>query len=419
MADGEHLVPLGAAGAGDVAARPGAEAVRAGLDLDVGALAGADAAHPHDAHEEVSHRLHQVVRRLHRLDGLAGGREPPGDDAGRGGRVVIRPEAAARVSGDADMPVARRHPFLAELRRVHFCPVGPRPWFTLRLRLRLRLWLRWHHPGVHHGTVRTMHHRAVWPMHRRRHHVAVHHGRRHHGTVWPVHGSFLHDDDRRLRLRLLHLHGGLRRLWELRWELPGLFRRDLGRRRVVSPLGRPVLRRRRGRHGRLVVVVDLEADLAADPAEQAALLEREVDDALLAAARELGAVDADAAEEVVLAAPGAAAGGVEAAVVVERDVERLGVHGGRVGHGELEALVPLRVEVPRHGPRALALSVEVGHRVGAGGAEPVLGHQVPRVHHLHRQPAHHLPVRVRRPPVRHGSELGDGGALSRGADDGK
>ena len=43
--------------------------------------------------------------------------------------------------------------------------------------------------------------------------------------------------------------------------------------------------------------------------------------------------------------------------MVERDIERVGVHASRVMHSELEALVPLRVEVPRHGARVLQLAV--------------------------------------------------------------
>jgi hypothetical protein len=203
-----------------------------------------------------------------------------------------------------------------------------------------------------------------------------------------VHGRFLHDDDRRLRRRLLHFDGGLGRRGHL-WELSRRFRRHLRRRRVVGLLLRRLVFRWRRHHCRLIVVVNLEADLAADPAEQAALLEREVDDALLPAARELGAVDADAAEEVVLAAAPAAAGGVEAAVVVERDVERLGVHVRRVMHGELEALVPLRAQVSRHGARALPLAVEIHDREGAGRAEAVLWYEVAGVYHLDGQPPHH------------------------------
>jgi len=57
---------------------------------------------------------------------------------------------------------------------------------------------------------------------------------------------------------------------------------------------------------RHVDLVDLEPDLAADPVEEALLLEREVDERLLALAHELARVEADAAEEVVPQAGGGA-----------------------------------------------------------------------------------------------------------------
>jgi hypothetical protein len=405
VADGEHLVPLRANRAGDVAAGAGPHGVRAHLDLHVRCpLTGPDAAHADDADEEVAHGFHQVVRRWpHGFHRLALGREPPGDDAGRGG-VAVRGDHAARVRAcHADALRARRHPVL-HLGRVLVAA-------ALRLRCGLRFRMRLRRP------VRTVHRRGSWPVHlpvrsvrtvqrlhwpvravhRRWHHGPVHrlhwpvravHRRWHHGPVHRrrVHVRFLHVVHRRLPRLLLHLNGSLGGRGHL-GELPRLLRRDLRRRRVVVLLlRRLLLGRRRRAPDRLVVVVNLEAHLATDPAEQAALLEREVDDAFLAAARELGPVDAHAAEEVVLAA---AARRVEPAVVVERDVQRLGVHAGGVRHSELQPLVPLRVEVPRHGAHVLPLPVEVHHRVRARRAQPVLGHQVPRVHHLHSQPPHH------------------------------
>lgn len=99
-------------------------------------------------------------------------------------------------------------------------------------------------------------------------------------------------------------------------------------------LGKRVRLRREG----LVEVVDLEADVTAHPAPEALLLERVVDERLLALAHELARVEADAAEKVTT-------GGCHLHVVENGHLERLAGDGvDAAGHVELERLVPGRVD---------------------------------------------------------------------------
>ncbi|CAA7390597.1 unnamed protein product [Spirodela intermedia] len=110
--------------------------------------------------------------------------------------------------------------------------------------------------------------------------------------------------------------------------------------------------------------VDLEAELAADVGEEAALLEREeLGNGLFSGGGDAGSGDAQLAEKV------AGAGG-----------------GARVRDGEDEALVPHGVEilVPDTGALPLVLKLHLHER--RRRALPVLGHQVVRRHHLHHQP---------------------------------
>uniref|UniRef100_A0A0D3GMN3 Uncharacterized protein n=1 Tax=Oryza barthii TaxID=65489 RepID=A0A0D3GMN3_9ORYZ len=162
--------------------------------------------------------------------------------------------------------------------------------------------------------------------------------------------------------------------------------------------GRWLRRRRRRRSDGLVEVVDPETDLAANPVEEALLLEGEVDERLLTLADELARVEADAAEEVAPAA------GADADVVEDGHLERLaadvaGAGAGDAGEVELERLVPRRVELARHGVRLAALAVEVNAGVRARRARAVLGEQVPRLHHLHHQLPHRLGRRHCRTPL--------------------
>ena len=102
---------------------------------------------------------------------------------------------------------------------------------------------------------------------------------------------------RLLRLRRLIWRSLLRSIGRRRWRF--CFRR----RGIRSGVASGWWLRRCERH---VDLVDLEPDLAADPVEEALLLEREVDERLLALAHELARVEADAAEEVVPQAGGGA-----------------------------------------------------------------------------------------------------------------
>ena len=113
--------------------------------------------------------------------------------------------------------------------------------------------------------------------------------------------------------------------------------------------------------GDFVVVINLEANLAANPAEDALLLQREVDEAFVAASRELASVDLNPAEEMVFPAAAVA----EAFVVVDLDVELVVVHVLRVVDGEIEHLVPDRVQVAELGGGSFLLGVEINDDVGA------------------------------------------------------
>eukprot|EP00268_Persea_americana_P022045 TRINITY_DN21932_c1_g2_i1.p2 TRINITY_DN21932_c1_g2~~TRINITY_DN21932_c1_g2_i1.p2 ORF type:complete len:168 (+),score=21.01 TRINITY_DN21932_c1_g2_i1:431-934(+) len=145
--------------------------------------------------------------------------------------------------------------------------------------------------------------------------------------------DLLHDDDWRVLLSLQCL---LRRDgWRWRWWR---WRRFNFRRRIFDDL---------------IEVVDPEADFAPHPAEDALPLERVVDDARFVPLGELAARDGDAAEEVVLA------GGAEALVVVDLELELLGFHGVRVEDVELQRLVPLGIQISNLGLGSLLLPVEV------------------------------------------------------------
>lgn len=69
-------------------------------------------------------------------------------------------------------------------------------------------------------------------------------------------------------------------------------------------------------------------------------------------------------------------------VVVDLHVELLVLQGNVVGDDELQALIPLRIEVARHGVGLLPLAVEFYDDVGAGGAVAVLGEEVTGVDDL-------------------------------------
>lgn len=113
--------------------------------------------------------------------------------------------------------------------------------------------------------------------------------------------------------------------------------------------------------GDFVVVINLEPNLAANPAEDALLLQREVDKAFVAASRELASVDLNPTEEMVFPAAAVA----EAFVVVDLDVELVVVHVLRVVDGEIEHLVPDRVQVAELSGGSFLLSVEIDDDVGA------------------------------------------------------
>ncbi|GER32639.1 hypothetical protein STAS_08719 [Striga asiatica] len=120
------------------------------------------------------------------------------------------------------------------------------------------------------------------------------------------------------------------------------------------------------------------SDLALDLRENAPFLERVVDQRHVVAGFHEGAPrDLDLPEK------GAAFSGL--LVVVEVELQHLVGHGGGVEDGELELLVPLRVEIPEDGPGPAALAVEVDDGVGAGRTLAVLGHQVLGIANLHGQ----------------------------------
>ncbi|KAK9114102.1 hypothetical protein Syun_020899 [Stephania yunnanensis] len=116
-------------------------------------------------------------------------------------------------------------------------------------------------------------------------------------------------------------------------------------------LGRLILRRRRRRLSLrrsllidlLIIVIDLQPDLASDPAEHALLLQLKVNQSFVSSPPELCPVELHSAEEMVLPSDSAAI--EHLLIVVDFDFKFFVFHGGRICDDEFELLIPYWIQI--------------------------------------------------------------------------
>ncbi|WVZ11551.1 hypothetical protein V8G54_016081 [Vigna mungo] len=191
---------------------------------------------------------------------------------------------------------------------------------------------------------------------------------------------------RRMRKTSRKRHALLHR--SRRLENPSLLNNHHSRRRPVPLLLRSLtlllrLLRRRFllfiKH--FIIVINPEANLSPYPTKDTPLLQRVVNKSFFASSGKLSPIQFNPPEEVVLASATVA----ELLVVVDLNFELLELHVIRVGHNELEGLVPDRVQLLEAGGGSLPLAIEVRDHVRAGATLAIFGEEIARVDDFYDQ----------------------------------